>query len=229
MPKLVGLVGGLGPEATVDYYRRILGAWKERYPGSAPRMIVDSLDVQRVMQLVETDRAAMADYVLGSVKRLEAAGADFAVITSSSTHLVFDSVASRASIPMISLVETCADEAERRGLKRCALIGARFAMEADLYPNAFGRRGLEIVVPDKPDRDWIHDRYVNQLLHGDLRDETRNEFVALARRLRETRDIDAVILGGTELPPLLRAPTIADLPVLDTTGLHVAAIVERLA
>lgn len=229
METIVGLVGGLGPEATIDYYRRILAAWEERFPGSAPPMVIDSLDAQRVLRLAASDRAALAEYVLASVRRLEAAGAHFAVITSNTTHVVFDDVAARCSIPLISIVETCADEAARLELKRSALIGARFTMEATLYPDAFMRRGLEIVVPDQEDRTWVHERYVNQLLKGDFRDGTRAEFVALVRRLHEKHALDAVILGGTELPLLLRTPSIAGLPALDTTGLHVAAIVQRLA
>jgi aspartate racemase len=226
---MVGLVGGLGPEATIDYYRRILAAWEQRRPGSAPAMVIDSLDATHVLRLAASDRAALADYVLGSVRRLEAAGARFAVITSNTTHVVFDEVAARCSIPLISIVETCADEAARLELKRCGLIGARFTMEAPLYPKAFARRGLEIVVPDELDRAWIHDRYVGQLLKGDFRDDTRAEFVSLVRRLHEKHALDAVILGGTELPLLLQTPTVAGLPTLDTTGLHVAAIIQRLA
>jgi aspartate racemase len=229
MQAIVGLVGGIGPESTIDYYRRILGAWDERFPRSAPAMVIDSLDAMRVLRLAADDRAALATYVLGSVKRLEGAGAHFAVITSNTTHVVFDDVAARCSIPLISIVETCADEAARLKLERCVLIGARFTMEAPLYPKAFARRGLEIVVPDEVDRAWIHERYVSQLLKGDIRDETRAEFVSLIQRLHEQLVLDAVILGGTELPLLLRAPTIAGVPTLDTTGLHVAAIVQRLA
>jgi aspartate racemase len=85
-----------------------------------------------------------------------------------------------------------------------------------------------VVVPDEGDRSWAHERYVEELLKGDFRDETRLSFVALIDRLREGEGIDAVILGGTELPLLLRTPTVAGLPVLDTTELHVNAIVERL-
>lgn len=229
MQTIVGLVGGLGPEATIDYYRRILAAWRQRFPGSAPAMVIDSLDAQRVLRLADSDRDELTEYILGSVRRLEAAGAHFAVITSNTTHIVFDAVATRCSIPLISIVDTCANEAARLGFQRCALIGARFTMEANLYPRAFTQRGLEIVLPDLQDRVWIHDRYVNQLLMGDFRDETRAEFVALVRRLRDKEKCDAVILGGTELPLLLRTPTVADLPALDTTGLHVAAILQRLA
>src|SRR3712207_6241648 len=104
MQTTVGLVGGLGPEATIDYYRRILAAWGQQFPGFAPGMIIDSLDAALALRLAAGNRAALTDYVLGSVRRLEAAGAHFAVITSNTTHVVFDDVAARSTIPLISIV-----------------------------------------------------------------------------------------------------------------------------
>jgi aspartate racemase len=101
-------------------------------------------------------------------------------------------------------------------------------MEAVFYPEVFARYGIAVVTPDDADRKWLHDRYVGELLRGDFRDETRREVVSLVGRLREQRSIDGVILGGTELPLLLREPVIAGVPALDTTELHVAAIVKRL-
>lgn len=86
---------------------------------------------------------------------------------------------------------------------------------------------MTVISPVEPDRAWIHDRYVNQLLIGEFRDETRQEFVSLIERLHGTEGIDGVILGGTELPLLLQSPVIAGLPVLDTTALHVDAIVRK--
>ena len=85
-----------------------------------------------------------------------------------------------------------------------------------------------MVPPGAADRAWVHDRYVTQLLPGDFRDETRREIIALVERMRDTERVDGVILGGTELPLLLPTPIIAGLPALDTTALHVAAIIERL-
>jgi aspartate racemase len=128
----------------------------------------------------------------------------------------------------VSTVETCAAEAQRLGFTRLALLGTRFTMEAAFYPEVFSRRGLTIVVPNGEERGWVHERYVGELLKGDFRDDTRQQFTALVDRLRRDQRAEAVILGGTELPLLLPGPTIADLPVLDTTALHVAAIVQRL-
>lgn len=222
----VGLVGGLGPESTIDYYRRILDAWGDQ--NSAPSMVIDSLDVQVALRLVASDRPAMTEYLFASVQRLAAAGVDFAVITANTPHVVFDELASRSPVPLLSIVEVCAEEARRRGLRRLALLGTRFTMEAPFYPEVCARYGIAVVTPGGTDRAWIHERYVGQLLKGRFLEETRHDFVSLVNRLRATEGIDGVILGGTELPLLLTTPEIAGVPALDTTALHVAAIVKRL-
>jgi aspartate racemase len=141
---------------------------------------------------------------------------------------VFDELARRAEVPMLSIVEACVDEAERRGLGTVGLLGTRFTMEATLYPDVFGRRSIRVVAPVEAERKWIHERYIGELLRGEFRDETREGMFAVIRRLRDEHDVDAIVLAGTELPLLLRAETIEGLPTLDTTELHVRAIVQRL-
>ena len=224
----VGIVGGLGPESTIDYYRRLVDAWARVDPSTAPAIVIDSLDVRRALHLVEHDRPALVEYLLGSVRRLAAAGVTFVAMTANTPHLVFDDIAARSPVPLVSIVEVCAQEARRRGLRRLALLGTRFTMEGPFYPEVCGRSGIAVVAPGDADRDWVHERYVRELLAGEFRDETRQGFIALVGRLRREAGIDAVILGGTELPLLLSAPVVADVPLLDTTALHVAAIVDRL-
>jgi aspartate racemase len=221
-------VGGLGPESTIDYYRRILVEWQREDPATAPSILIDSLDVSLALQLVEHDRAALIEYLLASLLRLGGAGADFIALTANTPHIVFDALAARSSVPLLSIVETCADDAERQGLKRVLLLGTRFTMEAPFYPAVFGRRGIEVIVPNDSERRWVHAAYVGELLKGEFRDETRTRLSELARRIRDERRIEGVVLGGTELPLLLRGPVVADVPVLDTTALHVTAIVSRL-
>lgn len=224
----VGLVGGLGPESTIDYYRRILEAWKREDPSSAPSIVIDSLDVGRALRLVATDRPALTEYLLASLHRLAGAGVDFAAMTANTPHIVFDDLAARSRVPLLSIVEVSAEEARRRSLSRLAVLGTRFTMEAPFYPAVCARHGIAVVLPTDAERTWVHERYVGELLKGVFRDETRQEFVSLVARLRDEERIDGVILGGTELPLLLPTPVIADVPVLDTTALHVAAIVTRL-
>ena len=224
----VGIVGGLGPESTIDYYRRILEAWERDDPSTAPSIVIDSLEVRRVLYLVERDLPVLIEYLLASLRRLGGAGVDFAAIAANTPHLVFDELAARSSVPLLSIVEVCAEEARRRGLNRLALLGTRFTMNAPFYPAVCARYGVDVLPPNDPDRAWVHERYVGELLRGEFRDDTRQSFISLVARLREEECVDGVILGGTELPLLLSTPVIAGVPALDTTALHVAAIVDRL-
>jgi aspartate racemase len=224
----VGIIGGLGPESTIDYYRRILEVWQRDDPSTAPSIVIDSLDVQRALRLVESDRPALIDYFLASLRRLAGAGVDFAVISANTPHIVFDDLVARSPVPLLSIVEACADEARRRGLGRLTLLGTKFTMKAPFFADVFARYGIAVTVPNDMDRAWVHERYVGELLKGEFRDDTRRQFISLVERLRNEQNIDGVILGGTELPLLLSAPVIADVPALDTTALHVAAIVKRL-
>ena len=224
----VGIVGGLGPESTIDYYRRILEEWQREDPSSTPSIVIDSLDVQVGLRLVEKDRPALIEYLLGSLRRLAGAGVDFAAMAANTPHVVFDELVAGSPIPLVSIVEACAEEGRRRGLKRLGLLGTRFTMEGSFYPTVCARYGIAVVAPNEKERLWLHDRYVGQMLRGDFRDDTRQAVIALVTRLRNEENIDGVILGGTELTILLPATVVADLPALDTTALHVSAIVKRL-
>jgi aspartate racemase len=225
---IVGLVGGLGPESTIDYYRRILAEWEQERPGTSPSIVIDSLDVQRGLHLVGTDRPGLVRYLLESLQRLAGAGVDFVAITANTPHIVFDELAAQSPVPIVSIVEVCANEAQRRGLRRLGLLGTGFTMGAPFYPQVFARRGMTVVTPNESERPWLHERYIGELLVGNFRDETRDGVVAIVRRLAADEGIDGVILGGTELPLLLGDATVAGLPTLDTTALHVGAIVDRL-
>lgn len=227
--KTLGLVGGLGPESTIDYYRRILDGCRKASYRRSPSIVIDSLDVQRGLYLSGNDRAGLIEYLMGSIGRLCGAGVDFIAIAANTPHLVFDELVSQTPIPIISIVESCALEAKRLDLERVLLLGTRFTMEAEFYPRTFERFGIDVIAPSDADRTWAHDRYVNELLNGHFKDEFRDEFVELITRERDTHGIDAVVLGGTELTILLGGPVIAGIPALDTTALHVAAIVASFA
>ena len=226
--RVAGILGGLGPESTIDYYRRIVAEWQRDDPSSSPSLVIDSLDVTRGLYLSEHDRAGLEEYLYGSLMRLVGAGADFVAMAANTPHLVFDELAARCPVPMISIVETCAAEARQLGLERMALFGTRFTMQAPFYPQVFGRDGMQVLPPEGPDREWAHEHYVGELLKGVFRDDTRNGYVALITKLRDEKHLDGVILGGTELTILLPEPTVAGIPVLDTTALHVNAIVKAL-
>src|SRR5436305_12473225 len=112
--------------------------------------------------------ARVADFLGAEIERLARAGADFALIAAVTPHLGFDKLQQRASIPLLSIVEATADAAKKAGLRRLALFGTRFTMEAALFPEAFARRGMTIVVPDEKEQEFVHANYMRELFGGAL-------------------------------------------------------------
>ena len=136
------------------------------------------------------------------------------------------SSSSGRSIPLLSIVEATADAATKAGLRRLALFGTRFTMQATLFPEAFERRGMTIVVPNEKEQEFIHEKYMGELFVGAILDETRAALVDIVATMKQRDNVDGLILGGTELSLILREPTAAGLPVLDTTQIHVETALE---
>ncbi len=228
--KSLGIVGGIGPESTIEYYRFILDGYRARVTdGSAPHLIIDSVDVNRGIAMLDAnDLAGLADYVSASVDRLMRAGAQVGLIAANTPHLVFDEVQQRAAIPMISIVEAVCNHARALGLKRLGLLGTGFTMRARFYPDMFVRAGLELVTPAESERAFIHEKYIGELLKNNFLPETRTAIIAIIERMRREERIEAVVLAGTELPLLLRGVEPEGLPFLDTTMIHVNAAVDAI-
>jgi len=230
--KALGIVGGLGPESTLDYYQRIIALYRERQPdGSYPQFIIISVDLKKGLDFMDANNlTGMADYLLEGIGKLGRAGADFGLIAANTPHIVFDDVAPKSPIPLISIVEATCTAAKAQKLKRLALFGTRYTMQATFYPKVFSREGIELLVPDPQDQDYIHDKYLSELVPGKFWPETRAGLLAIVDRMKAESDVDGVILAGTELPLILHGETHNGIPLLDTTKIHVeAAVAEMLS
>lgn len=228
--RAVGCVGGLGPESTVDYYRSIIARYRARTGDAGyPHVIINSLDVDRGIAMLDAGRTGeLADYLCAGVYALARAGAEFGFIAANTPHLVFDEVQRRSAIPLVSIVRAARERAQTLGVRRLGLFGTGFTMRASFYPEEFERAGMTLVRPAEAERDLIHRRYIDQLLKNQFLDETRREIVAIADRMKREDGIEALILAGTELPLVLRDAPPAGVRLLDTTEIHVEAIVDRL-
>lgn len=228
--KTLGIIGGTGPETTIEYYRRLIAAYRARSrEGRPPSLMINSVDSRKLIDLVTANKLPqMADYLVVEVERLARAGAGLALIAANTPHLVFDEVQSRAPIPMLSIVDATRDAASAAGLRRLALFGTHFTMRAALFPENFKSRQIAIVTPNEAEQTYIHDKYMGELFAGILVAETRERLLEIAQAMKERDGVDGLILGGTELSLILREPTAAGLPVLDTTQVHVEAAVEWL-
>jgi aspartate racemase len=228
--KTLGIIGGLGPESTLDYYQRIIALFRERTGNRHyPEFVIVSTDLRRGLDFMDAnDMSGMANYLLQGIDKLARSGADFGIISANTPHIVFEEVVSRSPIPLISIVEATCAAAKAQNLKRLALFGTLYTMSANFYPNVFTRDGIALRVPDSHDQDYIHEKYFSELVPGKFLPETRAGLLAIVDRMKTTKHIEGVILAGTELPLILRDPMHNGIPFLDTTKIHVEAAVAEM-
>ena len=228
--KTAGIVGGIGPESTIDYYRHIISGYRERTGSSAsPSILIDSLDTGVLLGHLGANRVAAAtDYLSQSIDRLIRGGATFAAMAANTPHLVFDEVQRGSSIPLVSIVEATCREVTARGMRKVALFGTRFTMRGHFYPSGLSQAGVELAMPSSLDQDYIHQKYVSELLNNQFLPATRDGLVAIITRMRDRDGIEGLILAGTELPLVLRGAEVPGVPFLDTPHIHVRAIVDEL-
>jgi len=229
MPTL-GIIGGLGPESTIDYYRAIIAGFRLRRPeGGYPHILINSLDVDKGIAMLDDRRMDdLTDYLVEGIESLARAGADLGCIAANSPHLVFDEVEQRSPIPLLSIVRATCDHAKARGFQKLGLFGTGFTMRAEFYPREFDRAALTLVRPTDSEIDVIHRIYLGELLNNRFLPESGTKILSIAQRMKAEDSIEALVLAGTELPLLLRGSEIPDLQFLDTTVIHVEAIVDRL-
>ena len=228
--KTVGIIGGIGPDSTIEYYRLIIDLYQERKKdGSFPSIIINSIDLQKIVALiVANELETVTDFLREELGRLESAGASFGLLAANTPHVVFDQVNRDSRIPLISIVQATCDAAKTLGFKRLGLFGTRFTMQGSFYPDVFSKDTITLVVPNEKEQSEIHEIYMNELLKGLFLPETRERLLKIAERLKNEERIEGLILGGTELPLILRDADSLGIPLLDTTQIHVSAIVTEL-
>lgn len=218
----IGIIGGLGPETTIVYYRHFVAAGHRR-------VVINSVDSDVLVPLATGgDWQGVTDFLVPEVERLAAAGADVALIAANTPHACFDAIQARVAVPLVSIVEAVAAHCVQRGFRRAALFGTRMTMEATFFPEVFSRHGVALVLPNKDEQTYIHDRYMNELFKGVIKPETRRGLLAVVDAVAAREEIDAVILGGTELSLILTDDQHNDIPLVDTTRVHVDAALARL-
>jgi len=224
--KIIGLIGGLGPESTLDYYRLIIRAFQERKSVDYPEIVVYSANLTEGLKLMEGKNwEALTDWLLHRIEALQRAGAEFAAIGSNSPHVVFDAVKPRSPLPLLSIVEATCNKAQDLGVKRLGLMGTAFTMQADFFQKPFLAKGMTVAVPEPDDQHLIHRRLFTEIELGIIKDSTRQELLAVARRMIDRHGIEALILGCTELPLILTQDEFG-ICFLNTTAIHVEAIVN---
>ena len=225
--KKLGLVGGMGPESTIPYYHDIVYGVKERVGKDYfPNLTIESIDVFDILRLCGEEKYdELTDYLLHAVTNLARSGADFAALSANTPHIVFSRLQELSPIPLISIVESACKEAEKRNLKKIGLLGTIFTMTEDFFKEPLLRKKIDIVVPSDMEMEYVNQKISTELENGIVKKETLEGFKEIILRMQAEENIEAVILGCTELPLLLN-DEVSPVPCLDTMQIHIQDIID---
>jgi len=225
--KVIGMIGGMSWESSLEYYRLVNQMVKEKMGGlHSARCLMFSVDFAEIEILQHEGRWDEAtEIMVDAGLRIEKGGADFLIICTNTMHLMADDVQKAINIPLLHIADAAAQKIKDLGLKKVGLLGTRFTMEQDFYKGRLkDRHGIDVIVPSDEEMTVVHDVIYNQLCLGDIRDSSRQLYKKIIAAM-EGRGAAGVVLGCTEIPLLVSQGDV-DIPIIDTTAIHAEAAVN---
>ncbi|MGM7699838.1 aspartate/glutamate racemase family protein [Microbacterium sp. A84] len=221
--KTIGVLGGMSWESSLEWYRLANERVRERLGGHhSARILLDSLDFADIEAMqARDDWDAAAQLLAGRARALEDAGAELLVLCTNTMHLVAERIQDAVSIPFLHIVDVTAEAIHPTGVRTVGLLGTAFTMERPFYADRLGAHGIRTIVPDAEGRRVVHDVIYDELVHGVVREESRQRYQRVMEDLVD-RGAEGIILGCTEIELLIGSDDAA-VPVYPTTSLHVDA------
>ena len=226
--KIIGLIGGMSWESSLEYYRIINQLVRDRLGGQhSAKILMFSVDFQEIEEFQRTDQWGKATEVLiDAARRLERGGAELLLLCTNTMHKVASELVEAVGIPFLHIADATGEAIAEQGLSVVGLLGTRYTMEQDfLRGHLSARYGLNVLVPTRESREIVHEVIYDELCLGEIRDASRSQFVEIVSEL-ESRGAQGVVLGCTEIPLLLR-PRDVSVPLFDTTTIHACKAVEQ--
>lgn len=224
----IGMIGGFGPESTLDYYRLLIETYRKetKIEGGSPDIIINSMNINTLMKLVgDKQWDNLVNWLVEGIEVLHRAGADFGFISANTPHVVFDKVKEISPIHLLSIVDSTCNHIKKIGIKKVGLLGTKFTMQSDFYKIACDRNNIELFVPNEEEQEYIHNKLMTEIELGNFIDETQQGLLDIIKRLIEDNSIEGIILGCTELPLILTKDEFG-IPFLNTTKIHVESIIK---
>ena len=227
--KKLGLVGGMGPESTIPYYHDIVyGVQNRTEKDIFPNLTIESVNVFDVLRLCSEQKYdELTKYLMNAINNLINSGADFAALTANTPHIVFERLQEQSEIPLVSIIAATRDEAIRSGKHKLGLLGTIFTMTGEIYKAPFHDSNIEIITPQMEEMKFINDKISTELEHGIVKEETLKHFQNIIEHMKNESEIEAVILGCTELPLLLN-DSVSPVPCLDTMKIHIETLIGMI-
>ena len=227
--KRIGIVGGMGPLSTIEYYNRIINDYRritkdENYP----QLFINSINMTEMLSYVSNNEyEKLIELLVNEIEKLRMIGADYVAIASNTPHCVIDEIIGKTVIPIISIVEETCKYVKNKGIKRILLTGTYFTMERNFYGKTFEKYNIECIVPNDNEKHIIHNIIFPNLENGIIIEEEKQLFKDICNKIIKDKKIEGVILGCTELPLMIKENDF-DISVLDTMEIHIKSILEKI-
>ena len=224
--KKIGIIGGLGPESTIEYYKIITRTYNEIMGKSSfPNIIIESLDLEEFTNLMEENKLKeVLEFLTRAAENLISGGAEVIIMATNTPHIVFDELEKNITESMLSIMDATGETIAEHGLKKVGLIGTKFTMNSSYYQNAFDKFSIKVIVPSEEDKKIINEIVYNELTYHIIKEESKKKYQKVIKNL-EKMGAEGVILGCTEIPLLIKQED-SDIPVFDTTTIHAKAILK---
>lgn len=225
--KIIGLIGGMSWESSLEYYRIINEAAKEKlgrfHSAKSLMYSVDFEEIEILQHQGKWDKAT--ELMIDAAQRVEKGGADLVIICTNTMHKMADEVQKSLKIPLLHIADATAEEIKKQGLKKVGLLGTKFTMEEDFYKGRLSEKfGLEVIIPNEEERQLIHNILYSELCLGEIKSQSKEKFIEIIKNLAAS-GAEGVILGCTEIP-LLISQEDCEVPLFDTTRIHARFAVE---
>lgn len=225
--KKIGIIGGLSPESTVEYYKIITRKYNEiKGKSFFPELTIESLDLQEFTDLmIANDLQKVLEFLLAAAQRLIKSGAELIIMATNTPHIVFKELAKKIPVDMLSIMDATGKAIQKQRIEKVGLIGTRFTMNSSYYPEALEKYNVKVITPSEEDKKTIDEIIYKELTYHKIKEKSKQKYLEVIKRLQE-KGAQGVILGCTEIPLLIKQED-CEMPVFDTTTIHALATLEK--
>ena len=226
----IGIIGGIGPESTIEYYRMLIKLYRAKLnTNQYPEILLQSIDMTEMLDYVfNNEYDNLVEFLKSKIAILEQSNVDYVALASNTPHLVFDKLSKSVNVKIISIVEETCKSILKTGIKKVGLLGTNSTMSKGFYQSVAKNNGIEMVTPNEENQNYVHEKYMGELVFNQINPDTKKRLIQIVNELEDKEQIEGIILGGTELPLILEQKDFDKLKVFNTTEIHVNAILDRM-
>jgi aspartate racemase len=224
--KTIGIIGGMSPESTIEYYRYIIHHYVKNHGDSSyPKIIIHSVSFQKYINWMNTDNTeAIKEGLFSAAQSLSRAGADFLIIATNTMHLFAEKIRKKCNLPLLEITEVVKEHIMEKEYEKVGVIGTKTCLDKGLYQNSLNDSGIDVIVPPKSEISLINNVIFNELTFGKFLPESKSRFLDIIKSL-EQNGARAIIMGCTEIPLLINENDV-EINLIDTTRLHALKTLE---